>query len=331
MVFMSKFTKKLTVLGITLLIALIMSFVAFGADGGKQNVCEHTYKTVTIKATPDSNGKVATKCKYCGYIAKTVRTYKPSDFVLSSSFFTYNGKVQTPSVKIYDNKGNPLKYKADFTLKYPSGRKAVGQYAVTVTFKGKYSGTKKLYFDILPRKVTGFKITPSVSSLKMEWNKVTGATGYQLYFYYEGNLIMTVNTKNTCYTMYNLREAAPHTVKIKAYKVLEDETKLFSKTAAKLLTSTVPDAPALTVKTEHGKVNLNWKKVYGATGYEIFMSETKKDNYVKIGTVGSDSLKFTKTGFSGDKTYYFKVRGIIDGSSGKYYGECSSVKVVKIK
>ena len=64
---------------------------------------------------------------------------------------TYNGKVRTPKVIVKDRTGKTLVKNTDYTVSYAKGRKYVGKYAVKITFKGKYSGTKTLYFTIKPK------------------------------------------------------------------------------------------------------------------------------------------------------------------------------------
>ena len=51
--------------------------------------------------------------------------------VLSKTLLTYNGKVQKPSVKVYDENG--ARITAGFKVSYPSGCKNLGSYKVTVT------------------------------------------------------------------------------------------------------------------------------------------------------------------------------------------------------
>ena len=109
---------------------------------------EHVYKNKTKKATLEKNGSVTPTCKICGATKKGTTIYYPKTVKLSETSYTYNGKVKTPSVIVKDSKGNALKKDTDYTVKYSEGRKKAGKYTVTVSFKGKYSGTKKLSFTI---------------------------------------------------------------------------------------------------------------------------------------------------------------------------------------
>ena len=68
--------------------------------------------------------------------------------------------------------------------------------------------------------------------------------------------------------------------------------------------------PELAVKRVSGtSMKLNWKKVNGATGYEVYCSAQKAGSYKKIKTIGKGkTLKLTIKKLKKGKTYYFKVR-----------------------
>ena len=119
------------------------------------NICKatrkitHSYKTTTTKATLAKNGSVVKKCTVCKKVASTTTIKYAKTFKLSTTSYTYDGKVKTPSVVVKDSSGKTLKKNTDYTVTYASGRKNAGTYKVTIKFKGKYSGTKNLYFDII--------------------------------------------------------------------------------------------------------------------------------------------------------------------------------------
>lgn len=81
---------------------------------------------------------------------------------LSTTTYTYDGKVKKPKVTAKDKKGKKIAAKY-YTVKYPSGRKNVGTYTVKVKFKGKYKGTKSASFKIVP-KGTASPLCPPVKS-----------------------------------------------------------------------------------------------------------------------------------------------------------------------
>lgn len=200
----------------------------------------HTYNTVITKATLTKNGKVENKCSVCGNVSKTTTVYYPKTIKLSKTSYTYNGKAQTPSVSIKDYKGNTLKKDTDYTVKYASGRKSTGKYSVTITFKGKYSGTKTLYFNILPSKTSKIIPTCSTTEIKAIWSKVTGASGYKVELLNsKGKVLKSTITSKTSYTFKKLSKVTTYKIRVTAYKTI-DKKAAYSTVSTTTTTSTDP-------------------------------------------------------------------------------------------
>ena len=143
----------------------------------------HTTKQTVTKATPTANGKIVNYCSVCKKTLSTTVIPKASSIKLKATSLTYNGKVRTPKVIVKDRTGKTLVKNTDYTVSYAKGRKYVGKYAVKITFKGKYSGTKTLYFTIKP-KATSIS-SPKAGSKKftVKWKKqATQTTGYQVQY-----------------------------------------------------------------------------------------------------------------------------------------------------
>ena len=148
----------------------------------------HTYeekKTLT-RATTTKDGKrtatyICTGCK--ATYTKTLQTYyKVNNIKLNKTAYTYNGKVQKPSVTVKDSKGKALK-STDYKISYPKGMKNVGKYTVKVALKGNYSGTKSLTYNINPKGTGVSKVTADKKGFKVTWKKqATQTTGYQMQY-----------------------------------------------------------------------------------------------------------------------------------------------------
>lgn len=143
----------------------------------------HSNEIITVAATLSENGKIESRCSVCGYISETTVIHCPDKVSLSYTLTTYNGKVKKPVVIVTDAEGKSLEENIAYTVEYENGRKNPGKYTVTVNFKDKYSGSKKLVFTVKPK-------TPSISDIYsktagkavIKWNNVTGESGYQLYY-----------------------------------------------------------------------------------------------------------------------------------------------------
>ena len=143
----------------------------------------HTTKQTVTKATPTANGKIVNYCSVCKKTLSTTVIPKASSIKLKATSLTYNGKVRTPKVIVKDRTGKTLVKNTDYTVSYAKGRKYVGKYAVKITFKGKYSGTKMLYFTIKPKATSISSLTAGSKKFTVKWKKqATQTTGYQVQY-----------------------------------------------------------------------------------------------------------------------------------------------------
>lgn len=100
---------------------------------------------------------------------------------LSTSTYTYNGKVKTPGVKVSVN-GTVLT-KDNYSVSYGKGRKNVGKYTVKVTLKNDYAGSKTVSFKINPPKSAVKKLKKGKKSFTVYVKKQSKQTsGYQVQY-----------------------------------------------------------------------------------------------------------------------------------------------------
>lgn len=187
----------------------------------------HKYVTTTVPATADASGKTVKKCSHCGKTSSSTTIYKIDSIKLSKTKITYDGKVHKPTVTVKDSKGNVLKSGTDYSVKYSNSKsKSTGRYTVTVTFKGKYSGDKVLSYTIVPKKVTGVKVTSSTKKYAtVTFSKATGATGYEIQYSTKkssGFKKLTATTKLK-YTKKTLTSGKTYYFKVRAYKTVNGE------------------------------------------------------------------------------------------------------------
>ena len=292
----------------------------------------HTYKTYTTKATTSKNGSIVTKCSVCGSVKSKSTIYYPKTVKLSKTAYTYNGKVQTPSVSVKDSKGNTLKKDTDYTVKYESGRKAAGKYTVTITFKGKYTGTKKLTYTIAPKVTSKVTASQTTTTITLKWNKVTGADGYRVYKYntktkkYEKLKDVT----GTSLKISKLTAGTKYKYKVRAYT--KDDGTIWGAYSAVFETATKCKTPSITkLTTTKGKASFTWSNVSGESGYQVYYSTKKDSGYKKVKSYKVNVVKGSKSKLKSGKKYYFKVRAYKKTASGTVYSSWSAVKSVKIK
>lgn len=73
---------------------------------------------------------------------------------------------------------------------------------------------------------------------------------------------------------------------------------------------TAPGATTITKKTvTYNSVTLKWKKVSGASGYEIYRADSKKGKFKKIKTISnSKTVSYKDSKLTFNKTYYYKIK-----------------------
>ena len=146
---------------------------------------------------------------------------------LAKTVCTYNGKVQKPSVTVKDSTGKPLKAGADYTVNYPKGRKAVGRYGVQVKLKGKYKGSRTVYFTVKPKGTSISKVTGGKKKITVTWKKQTAqTTGYQIQYSTSSNFknakTVTVSKNSTTKkTITGLKNGKKYYVRVRTYKTVK--------------------------------------------------------------------------------------------------------------
>ena len=122
-----------------------------GEEGG------HNYSAVlSAPASLTADGKTEYKCT-CGHIKKTEKIAKIKSLTLSTTKYVYNGKNKTPKLTVKDADGKVLTKNVDYKITVASNRAGIGRYTVKVNFMGKYSGSKNVFFYILPGKSASVK------------------------------------------------------------------------------------------------------------------------------------------------------------------------------
>ena len=188
----------------------------------------HTTKQTVTKATPTANGKIVNYCSVCKKTLSTTVIPNASSIKLKATSLTYNGKARTPKVIVKDRTGKTLVKNTDYTVSYAKGRKYVGKYAVKITFKGKYSGTKTLYFTIKPKATSISSLKAGSKKFTVKWKKqATQTTGYQVQvatnkkFKKNKKTVTIKKQKTTKTTVKKLKAKKKYYVRVRTYKTVK--------------------------------------------------------------------------------------------------------------
>ncbi len=185
---------------------------------------EHEYKTNQItKATQNKNGKLYKECKDCGN--KTTSTiYEIKTIKLEDSKFTYNGKTKKPTIVVKDSKGKTISDKY-YTVTGTKSAKSIGKYKITIKFKTRYSGTKKLTYEIAKptvKKSSVSKLTAGKKQLKVSIKKASSVSGYEIQYSTSSKFksYKKKTTSKTNYTIKSLTSKKTYYVRVRSYKTI---------------------------------------------------------------------------------------------------------------
>lgn len=250
---------------------------------------------------------------------------------LSQTSYTYDGKVKSPTVTVVNNAGKVLKSGTDYTVTYDNGRQtpSVGQHSVTVKYKGSYSGSTTLYYEILPP-VTKVSVKSTASdSVTLSWTQQTGIDGYKIYQYNSStkkyDLVATVNSSATL--SYKVNKLSPDTsYKFYVCTFKKADNKTYTGAASNTVTArTKPAVPVISVSTSSRSATVKWAKAQGAQGYQVYMA-TGNGSFKKVAE--TTSLSKAVTGLTAGNTYYFKVRSYTVQSGKTVYSAFSDISAI---
>ncbi len=199
--------------------------------------CPHDWNDgeVTKEATYDEEGVKLFTCVICGQektepIPKKARVSiaKASVSGVADKIWTGAALTQNPVVKL---SGTTLKKDTDYTIAYKNN-KNVGKATVTVSGKGKYSGTIARTFLINPKGTTVSKLKKGSKAVTVKWKKQTAKmsasriNGYQIQV--STNSAFTKNKKTVNVKGYKkasrkitrLKAKKKYYVRIRTYKTV---------------------------------------------------------------------------------------------------------------
>ena len=173
----------------------------------------------------------------------------------------------------------------------------------------------------------------SYSTIRVTWNKVSGANGYKVYrsTSKDGKYAAIGSTaKNSAVTFFDKKAVTGKTYyyKVRAYRNVSGK-KVYGSYSATEKAKAVLSAPTLSAGSTSKTAVLEWSKVKGADGYQVYASDSQNGTYTRIkitkGTGATDESLLT------GKTRYYKVRAYRKVNGKAVYGSFSKIKKVTVK
>lgn len=137
---------------------------------------------------------------------------------------TYTGNKISPAFTVKFGKTTLVK-NISYTVAYSNNIKT-GRATITITGKGNYSGTKKLYFNIVPKAPTISSATSKTTkTAKISIKKNSTATGYQFVMAKSktgtySSIKTTANNKTLSFTKTGLTKGKTYYFKVRCYKTI---------------------------------------------------------------------------------------------------------------
>lgn len=309
----------------------------------------HNYTSTVIRPTYFDKGYTIHQCETCGewytsdhkdkLVLGTVSNFKAAVITSSTVKLTWDNVFAADGYIVYkyDNtkktwvrvaKTTSNAYtvsKLSSATKYDFAVKAyknVSGKEVTSKSYQTASATTKL------AKVSKISSTSTANSVKLTWNKVSGAQGYIVYKYDNSKKTWVRVTKTTgnTYTVSKLSAGTAYKFTVKAYKTVNGK-EMTSEIFDNYQTTTNPATVKFTLTAGSKKAAVKWSKVTGATGYIVYYKTSANGSWQKLTTTTGTS--YTKTGLAKGKTYYFTVKAYRT-YNGKTYNGSYTTKSVKI-
>ncbi len=180
--------------------------------------------------------------------------------------------------------------------------------------------------------MAGFSAVSAAKNVKLSWNPVSGAAGYEIYQYDNAKkaweIKAALDAAAVSYTVEGLTPAEEYRFAIRAFVKPEGRGTVYSKTYVSLDTATTPKAVNFKVSAGKKKATVKWNKVKGATGYTVYYKTKAKGSWKKLKNLKKTS--YTKTKLKSGKIYYFTVKAYKKYNGQTYTGSFRTKKV-KIK
>ena len=292
-----------------------------------------TYKSTTPSiCTVDKNGNVTAFKTGTGYVTVTAsangynsvskdvkivvskKSLNNGLLTLSETSYVYDGTYKKPAATVTFG-GKVLQEGKDYTISYRNNLN-VGVTTVIATGMGDYTGYTSKNFTITKRAMaggtvsvassvsfTGSNITPSVT-VKVAGRTLTNGTDYTVSYSNNKN----VGTSNV-YVYGKGNYSGSLSAKFDIVPAKQQIQKL---------------------ETKYKGFYIDWAQKGSATGYDVEysvnsnMSGTVSKN---LNAIKPDTL--SRSGLSGDKVYYVRVRSYTNVNGKVYYGAWSDVKSIK--
>ena len=192
-----------------------------------------------------------------------------------------------------------------------------------------------------PSAPTGVKATATgYQSIRINWKRPGGASGYQIYRstkkasgYQLAGTVKSGSTQAFTNSSSSVKTGTTYYYKVRAFKTDSRGNRVYGKYSSVASAKTKLNRPAIaSIKASGKTITLKWKKIPGATGYQVYRATKKTGRYTLVKTLkGNGKISFSNKNLKKNRTYYYKVRAYRTVSGKNVYSSFSAIKYRKIK
>ena len=241
----------------------------------------------------------------------------------------YNGSAVKPKVTINHFRTEPkcdLIEGQDYKVTYLNNS-TVGTGKVIIEGINYYKGKVTKEFSISLNKPNNLKSqSTSFTTANLAWDKVSGATGYEVYRSSNGgkSYVKIKAVTGNSYTDTGLTPGTKYQYKVRAYYTVSGKTQYSSYSSELSINTSSLGAPSNLTKqySSYDSAQFAWSGAKGATGYEVYRSSNGGKSYSLIKTLTGNS--YTDTGLNAGTNYKYKVRAYYKISGKNQYSSYSS-------
>lgn len=285
-----------------------------------------------------SGAQAADSRYYVSMEAPAQTQYGTDNAVISwkLSYISSSNTTETAGYNIYlgeDYGSTKLFAKTPNTFYKITGLEDGKKYYVKVepyAADGSIGSGRSLTIETMPARVKNFRQERwwyFINMLEVAWDRIETADTVNISLYNsKGKKVQSkILSPSSSSVSFSKMKDEVYTVKIQASRTINGNTWQTPVSTIQCFNQ----ARISSAKVSKKKLTVKWKKVGGATGYDIYVSTKQKSGYKKLKSVGKNTTKATFSKFKGKsfnpkKTYYIyietkKKNGKRIDKSGKLY------------
>ncbi len=166
----------------------------------------------------------------------------------------------------------------------------------------------------------------SPTAVKVSWSKVSGRSGYEVWRSTapDSGFALVKSTSGTTYKNTKLPPFTAYYYMVRAYRKVGGVRVYSAFTAVTGATPILGDVSGVSAaRSSATKIKVSWRKVPGASGYEVWRSASPDSGFTLVKS--TSSRRYTNTKLTAGVTYYYKVRAYVKVGKAKVYSADSAV------